>query len=237
MNCPPWHVCVLIPARNEAALLPRCLESIERAVSNLNGAATADVVLVADQSTDQTVSIGRWLLRNLGTVVETNRGAAGASRFVAAEIGMGRTNVPLRRCWFANTDADCVVPPHWLTGQLALATSGFEAFAGTVSVDTFEEHDPEVPARFHASYRIHPDGSHPHIHGANLGVRADAYLECGGWAAVETGEDHDLWARLVGLRKRTHSTSSIEVVTSGRRVGRAPRGFAAALAAHNAGPR
>ena len=80
---------------------------------------------------------------------------------------------------------------------------------------------------------IHPDGSHPHVHGANLGVRADAYLKAGGWSHVETGEDHDLWSRLTEAGLRRLSSSAITVLTSGRRVGRAPNGFAEALAAHN----
>ncbi len=86
-----------------------------------------------------------------------------------------------------------------------------------------------VEARFRLSYTIHPDGSHPHVHGANLGVRADAYLRAGEWNALETAEDHDLWGRLPNRL----STARIEVVTSGRRQGRAPSGFAGALAAHN----
>jgi hypothetical protein len=109
----------------------------------------------------------------------------------------------------------------------------FEAVAGTVDVDTFEEHGPMVEARFRASYLVRPDGSHPHVHGANLGFRADAYLDAGGWRDLGTGEDHDLWTRLARIGARRVSTSRTEVLTSGRRVGRAPHGFAEALAAHN----
>jgi hypothetical protein len=106
------------------------------------------------------------------------------------------------------------------------------AVAGTVSVDSFREHGPQVVERFRATYRIDPDGSHPHIHGANLGVRADAYVRAGGWSNHETAEDHDLWGRLLKTGAVTQSTNSIEVATSGRRVGRAPHGFAEALARH-----
>ena len=69
--------------------------------------------------------------------------------------------------------------------------------------------------------------------GANLGVRADRYLAAGGWADLPTAEDHDLWRRLHQTGARTCSSAKIVVATSGRRIGRAPHGFAGALAAHN----
>jgi hypothetical protein len=152
---------------------------------------------------------------------------------LAANSILGCYQGSLQQLWLANTDADCIVPPAWLSNQLELAEEGFEAIAGTVTVDGFEEHGVEVAERFRTSYIIRNDGSHPHIHGANLGVRGDAYQRAGGWSHLSTAEDHDLWRRLLRQRTRTVSTSGIEVETSGRRVGRAPHGFANALAAHN----
>jgi hypothetical protein len=135
--------------------------------------------------------------------------------------------------WLVNTDADCIVPPNWIVDQLRLAERGIEAIAGTISVDSFAEHEPEVAGRFRANYLIAKDGTHTHVHGANLCVRADAYCRAGGWTDLRTAEDHDLWRRLIRVGASTVSTARIEVVTSGRRVGRAPDGFALALAAHN----
>jgi hypothetical protein len=37
------------------------------------------------------------------------------------------------------------------------------------------------------------DGTHPHVHGANLGIRADAYSDAGGWNDLTVAEDHCLW--------------------------------------------
>jgi glycosyltransferase involved in cell wall biosynthesis len=233
MNRSLWHLCVLIPARNEEALLSRCLSSVRRAVESLQGLATAEIVVAADQCTDRTVLVAEAFLRNLGVVIPVTVGAAGGARSLAASAALNHLRSPLTRCWFANTDADCIVPATWLLDQLRLAAAGVEAFAGTVTVDNFQEHGPEVPARFRASYLIGADGSHPHVHGANMGVRADAYVDVGGWANLETAEDHDLWSRLRGAGKRMVSTSHIEVITSGRRFGRAPNGFADTLAAHN----
>lgn len=87
--------------------------------------------------------------------------------------------------------------------------------------------------RFRLSYLIRADGTHPHVHGANLGIRADVYLRSGGWSDRATAEDHDLWNRLFQNRAKRLSVGWVRVLTSGRRIGRAPHGFAAALAAHN----
>jgi glycosyltransferase involved in cell wall biosynthesis len=229
----PWHVSVLIPACNEEKLLPRCLRSLLIASSLLPDQVTSHIVVVADSSTDRTRQTAAELLQSTGTVVSAEVRTAGTARALAAECALARHRGPLERCWLANTDADCLIPPSWLIDQLRLADQGIEGIAGTVSVDSYEEHGPEVAGRFRTSYVIRPDGSHPHVHGANLGVRADAYLRAGGWADLRTAEDHDLWNRLLRTRCATVSTSRIEVATSGRRVGRAPHGFADALSAHN----
>ena len=117
--------------------------------------------------------------------------------------------------------------------QLLFAEEGVEAVAGIISVDTFSEHGPAVEKRFYSTYAIDPDGRHSHVHGANLGIRADAYLRVGGWANLATAEDHDLWNRLVMTASSLVSAAALRVTTSGRRTGRAPNGFADALAAHN----
>jgi glycosyltransferase involved in cell wall biosynthesis len=228
-----WHIGVAIPARNEEDLLPRCLNSILEAKAKLCGLATVDIVAVADSSTDRTLEIAMTMLQSVGRTLSINAGVVGIARSVAANLLLQGYHGCRSRYWIANTDADCIVPRTWLVDQLGLARTGVEAIAGTVSVDSFDEHGPEVPLRFKSTYVIEPDGSHPHVHGANLGVRADAYVRVGGWKPLETAEDHDLWGRLLLIGARRQSTSRIEVQTSGRRVGRAPHGFADALAAHN----
>ncbi|MGC1871542.1 MAG: glycosyltransferase [Acidobacteriaceae bacterium] len=228
-----WHICVLVPARNEEELLPRCLDSIAAACAVLPRTVTFDVIVGVDSSSDRTCEIAERMLAGCGTVVTTEARAVGRVRSLATNAALQRVAGPLRRSWLANTDADCFVPHNWLFDQLNAASEGVEAIAGTVDVDSFCEHRPGVDSIFRRKYLIHPDGSHPHVHGANLGVRADAYIKAGGWGHLETGEDHDLWNRLSKTGARTRSSSAITVRTSGRRIGRAPNGFAEALAAHN----
>jgi glycosyltransferase involved in cell wall biosynthesis len=228
-----WHIAVLVPARDEEDLLPRCLRSIERARAALPPNVSSDLIVVSDQSTDDTYRTATNLVQHSGLVVEVSAGCVGTARALAAEIALQRYQGPLHQCWLANTDADCEVPASWLVDQLATANAGFSAIAGIIGVDSFEEHEPIVAERFRQSYLIHPDGTHPHVHGANLGMRADAYLQAGGWRDLATAEDHDLWRRLHNKEHRRIADARLRVTTSGRRKGRAPLGFAGALAAHN----
>jgi cellulose synthase/poly-beta-1,6-N-acetylglucosamine synthase-like glycosyltransferase len=229
----PWHIAVLIPARNEEQLLPRCLESIMAALAQLPAGVTADVVVAVDSSSDRTLEIAKRMLYGRGAVISTQRGIVGRARALAARTALRRYRGALSRCWLANTDADTSVPADWIIDHLHMASDNVEAIAGTVDVDSFEEHSSVVAERFRSSYVIKPDGSHSHIHGANLGVRADVYLRAGGWKSIATAEDHDLWDRLEKTGAKRISIGRLRVLTSGRRMGRAPRGFAETLAAHN----
>lgn len=231
--CDPWHMAVIIPACNEELLLPCCLHSVAIARARLPETVTSDVIVISDSSTDNTACLAASILARDGIVLETNVSCVGAARSLAVQQALNRYTGPLDLCWLANTDADCEVSPTWLVDQLQIARRGFAAAAGIVDVRDFSEHLYFVEERFRQSYRIEADGTHPHIHGANFGVRADAYQVAGGWNPLVTAEDHDLWQRLHACDVRRLSDATLQVTTSGRRVGRAPMGFASALAAHN----
>lgn len=233
MNPSLWHIAVLIPARDEEQLLPRCLRSVQNARRLLPSGVTSDLIVAIDQSVDTSLALARELVAQNGLVIETEAGCVGTARALAARTALIRYDGPPQRCWFANTDADCEVPDTWLLDQITIAQRGYAGVAGIIDVDSFEDHDAFVPELFRLTYMIHSDGSHPHVHGANLGVRADAYLDAGGWGELRTAEDHDLWERLDRNAHQRLSDAKLKVLTSGRRTGRAPHGFAGALAAHN----
>jgi hypothetical protein len=88
---------------------------------------------------------------------------------------------------------------------------------------------PGLPAGMRAAWRSrhHLREGHPHIHGANFGIRADAYMALGGWPPLARGEDVDLARRAASAgHLRVSRTASIPVITSSRTAGRAPGGFA-----------
>lgn len=233
MSAFPRRVAVLIPARNEEQLLPRCLESVQRARRAVAQQVTTDLIVVVDDSSDRTEEIAKRIVGLGGFVAAISAGLVGSARALAAKLAILRHHGSLEHLWLANTDADCIVPEDWLSLQLSLAQREHTAVAGIVDVDNYEEHQSSVKQLFRQTYLLHPDGTHPHVHGANLGIRADAYVRAGGWAPKASAEDHDLWQRLKGVGERQVSDVRLTVLTSGRREGRAPMGFAAALAAHN----
>ncbi len=224
----PWRVAVVVPARDEAARITSCLDSVAVAVA-ATGLADPLVVVVADDCRDATAATARAALGPTAVVVECDHCSVGRARAAGAAAALARTGRhPLGRTWLATTDADTVVAPDWLLSQLACADRGAAAVAGIVRVDGFGELAPGVGPRWQAAYRVDATG-HPHVHGANLGVRADAYLSVGGWPQLATAEDHGLWDRLREGGWPTVSSVDTWVTTSGRRRGRAPSGFAARL--------
>lgn len=74
-----WHIAVLIPARDEEELLPRCLKSIQRARLHLPAYVSSDVVVVSDRSADQTRSCAERILKDSGVVLGTMAGCAGST--------------------------------------------------------------------------------------------------------------------------------------------------------------
>ena len=220
---------VVVPARDEAANITECVESILRSAAAAGLAHDRfELVVVADSCTDATAAIARRAVGGLGVVVEARAGSVGQARAIGTSRALARWVARPSTVWTVHTDADSVVPEGWLHHQRRVAEVGFAAVAGVVEVASFAEHSARTARRHHRMYSGAGD-DHPHVHGANLGVRADAYRAVGGWSAIASGEDHALWNAVRRAGYPTLSTRSIHVVTSGRRVGRAPDGFAAHL--------
>lgn len=246
----PWNLVAVVPAHNEADRVGACVRSLLHAVDYASGRiARCCLVVVADKCTDATAEIARQAIAETAKgrsnrasgpiasahVIEIDSGNVGTARALGVATAQRRLGpVDPARTWIANTDADTCVPSSWITEQLRWADDGIAAVAGVVTVDSFGEHPPIVAERFHARYTaLLPDESldHPHVHGANLGVRLDAYLNAGGWHRLDLSEDHDLWNRLRADDLVIRSPSSLRVTTSGRAVSRCPGGFADGLCA------
>jgi glycosyltransferase involved in cell wall biosynthesis len=216
---------IVVPARNEEDLLPAALSALARASQPLpRRGVVVDLLVVADSCTDATATVAR----SLGVdVFEVSVGAVGPARAAGFQALLRRhPGTPRDRFWLASTDADSRVPANWLVGQLALAATGADVVVGTVSVDDWSSHPPHVEARWRAGYD--PRDGHGHVHGANVGARADAYVDVGGFAALESGEDVALVAALA--HRRVLRTGAIPVLTSARPRSRAGGGFADHLA-------
>jgi glycosyltransferase involved in cell wall biosynthesis len=222
---------VIVPAHNEQDLLPSCLASLRRAARALHG-TPVHLVVVADACRDKTAQVAQ---HSGAAVVTITARSAGAARMVGVREVLRRTrHLNPADVWLATTDADTLVPGHWLRRQARYANRGWDAVAGTIRVTDWSGYQPGTRSLFQQRYATRA-GPHPHVHGANLGFRAAAYLRAGGFTDTPTGEDHELVAALVAAGSRVRRTRALTVVTSARRTARAPHGFSGYLAQLDAG--
>ena len=218
---------VVIPARDEQETIARAIASVVAASKGYS----VDIIVVADSCTDETAIRAQRALRGDGAVVRGSWGCVGAARRAGVAVGLIRSPALDVQTWIASTDADGVVPPDWLAIQLKHADDEAVAVAGIVGLACESTADHMFAERFAAKYETFDDGSHPHVHAANMGVRADAYLAVGGWPRAHRSEDRLLWTRLESAGYNVVSTVDLSIRTSARRQGRVPFGFAASLAA------
>ena len=222
-----WSVAVVVPACNEAATIEACVDSIIVALDACTNLAATWIVVVADSCSDDTAARARERLGSRGEVLECEVGSAGTARGLGgARILEHFAGVTPSCLWMANTDADSRVGIDWVTRQLAFADEGFTAVAGIVRVDPADGLQPDIIRALMQDYTVHADGTHPHVHGANFGIRADAYIDAGGWSPIALAEDHCLWGRVRARGWRVIASIASVVVTSGRLRGRARGGFA-----------
>ncbi|WP_460150634.1 glycosyltransferase family 2 protein [Pseudomonas sp. S3_A03] len=154
---------ILIPVHNEEALLAECLDAAMIAARHpgLLG-ETVQILVVLDSCSDAGAVIAQaYPVQQAGSTSTQCR--PGTRDRCGSLLDRGAR-------WISCTDADSRVAPDWLVAQLALEA---DAVCGTVTVQAWhEDFDPAAQIRYHQNYQAR-DG-HRHIHGANLGVSADA---------------------------------------------------------------
>ena len=215
---------VVVPVHNEEACLAACLEALTAAATcDALGGEAVSIVIVLDACSDRSQRIvlehamqadARWRL----DCIAIDARNVGAARAAGARLLLERG-----ARWLAFTDADTCVAPDWLRRQLQLDA---DAVCGTIAIDDWSPHAERAGAlRAHfASTYTDADGHH-HVHGANLGVCAQAYRRAGGFAPLACSEDVALVAALQETGARIAWSAAPRVTTSARRDARARGGF------------
>jgi len=211
-------IAVVVPAHNEEEHIAQCLRSLTvAALCPTLATEPVIVIVVLDDCSDGTARIARGFARV--RTVQSRARNVGAARAIGAQAALAAG-----ARWLAFTDADSEVAPDWISQQLGLQA---DAVCGTVQVRDWGAHGDEVRASFQSFYQD-CDG-HRHIHGANLGITADAYHLSGGFLPLATGEDVALVHRLLERGLSIAWTAAARVTTSSRKHFRAPGGFGATL--------
>ncbi|MEO6943145.1 MAG: glycosyltransferase [Lacisediminihabitans sp.] len=215
------HVIVVVPARDEAETLRACMQSIERARRAIDGVVQVHTVLVLDTCTDNSASVAGEFGDT--TVLSVRFANVGKSRARGVAYGLRRIGDDPAAVWIATTDADSVVADGWLREHVRAFRSGADAFVGSV-VPLLDDLDESRRRAWLASHS--PGSTLGHVHGANLGIRADAYLAAGGFTARKREEDVSLVHKLRRTNARIMHSEREPVTTSSRLVGRVEGGYA-----------
>ncbi|MBX8469616.1 MULTISPECIES: glycosyltransferase family 2 protein [unclassified Pseudomonas] len=205
---------ILIPAHNEEEWLDECLHAALRAGGHpMLAGEPVEILVVLDSCTDRSAHIVSQYPVQALSIEARNVGQA---RAIGAQQLLERG-----ARWISCSDADSRVAEDWLVAQLGLGT---DAVCGTVTVDRWQDgFDEAAQIRYHRDYRACE--GHRHIHGANLGVSAQAYVRAGGFEPLSCDEDVQL------VRQLERSGASIawshrpQVITSARLDSRARGGF------------
>lgn len=244
---PALRICVVVPARDEEALILSCLEAL--AAQKDIAPEEYEVLLVLDRCEDATEARAREFGRThpslrLRFLDGPGRGA-GHARRVGMEAACDRLHSLGRpEGLISSTDADTVVSPDWLSAQLRAASRGAQAIGGRV-----ELRDEDLPEgvsdwRTEQGHLRHLDllsdlssdeiaGSsieHWQFSGASLALTAAVYKEIGGLEPRAALEDEYLERVLRQRRIPIERPLNVRVKTSARLVGRASRGLARDLA-------
>lgn len=259
---PITAVGVVVPARDEQEHIGACLRTVRRALDRLPAGTAIAVTVMLDRCSDRTpdrvaAMVEDWPEavamrvaalggRRAGTAIGPGPAhiVAGAGVGAVRDLGVRRTLHALRHrppyaTWLLHTDADTTVPPEWALAHVRYADAGACGVAGMAELARFEELSPEAGwlyRRVVLAGLTGLDGDrHRHVYGANLGVRADAYLAVGGFPTDGAGEDHGLWRRLEEAGYPLAKPTGVRVHTSARLRGRAVGGLADLLLALEGG--
>ncbi|WP_312937007.1 glycosyltransferase [Pseudomonas sp.] len=207
-------IAVVIPAHNEARRLGHCLRAVQVAAAHAQAQGhRVEILVVLDRCQDGTAAVA---MRHGVATLTVDAGNVGLARQAGARHMLERG-----AHWLACTDADSKVPPHWLCWQMQCAA---DAVCGTVHIERWQ---PWQTAAIRALYRSRYEAreGHRHIHGANLGVCAQAYERVGGFQPLAAHEDVHLVQALQASGAQIVWTARNSVATSSRADARAREGF------------
>ena len=239
------RIAVAIPAHNESQYIEACM-------SALAGQTVHDFLLVVlcNNCIDDTYSraIASFAREGLqGRIIQAQMASAfahaGGARRAAMNSASDLLNLPYSV--LLTTDADSVPEPDWIANNVAAIQKGVEGVAGALKINPSDRLPQSLQIRgaLEAEYeallnemfaRVDPVDWDPWPRhacepGASLAVTTQAYKAVGGCPPICVGEDRALFKALEAEGYRVRHDPTVQVVTSGRLVGRAAGGVADTL--------
>ena len=240
------EIVVAIPVRDEAERIGACLWALNEQTRRPDA-----VVLLLNNCTDGSAMIARRMRQRLGfrllsleLTLPGPRANAGHARRMAMELAA-------RRCGhdgvLMSTDADAIAPRDWIARNQAAIAQGADAVCGRAVMDTADlaalpsglRNDLNREATYitlldRLACALDPEPHdpwprHTEASGASLAVRANAFARAGGIPALPSGEDRAFVRALWEDDARIRHAPDVQVIVSGRQMGRAAGGMADTL--------
>ena len=241
----PERTIVAIPVRNESERIGLCLRSLDMQLVRPDA-----VVLLLNNCTDTTEATVRAMVPDLRFRLQVilrqlppDRANAGHARRLAMEVaGAEAADDGI----LLTTDADSTAPREWIMRNLR-ALQGVDAVCGRAVIDPVEA--AAIPAHLHAddarechliacldrmAWTLDPEPHdpiprHTEASGASLAVCVTAYRQVGGIPDICSGEDRAFVRAMWMMDAKVRHDPTIEVMVSGRVMGRAEGGMAEAI--------
>jgi len=192
-------ISVIIPARNESENIEKCLRSI---LANDYPAALLEIILIDDFSEDDTAAIANKILKDKNSRVLSLKDRLSKDERLnsykkkALEIAIAEASGE----WIITTDADCMVPQHWLQQMSgAMKNEMVQFIAAPVSFIPYDRANwlyyfqsldfMTMQGITAASIRNNMGNM---CNGANLAFRKAAFAEVGGYQGIDhiaSGDD------------------------------------------------
>lgn len=212
-------ISIIVPARNEAAGIVDCLQSI---LNQNYPQHLFELIVIDDHSTDETIDLVQAIdspqVRLFQLADFLQDGHSQAFKKQALSLGIQQAKGEL----IVTTDADCLAPPDWLR----LIASFYESNQPKFIAAPVNFHEEEnllerfqsldfMGMMFITGAGIHSGGFHM-CNGANLAYPKSVFLEVNGFAGIDhlaSGDDllllHKIAARYperIGFIKNTKAT-------------------------------
>lgn len=228
----PPKVTVVVPARDEAAVLAECLDSI---VSQTHGAehdGLLRVIVVDDGSTDGTGEIAREFARRDSRVVPIRVDSpppGWGGKVHAMHVGVEAAGPPEAGEWLLFLDADTVAAPDLLSRLLATAEA-IEADLVSTPGGPPPKHSATWPLLMPPGLQLIGENASPDGRGRKafaighcILVRRSHYEKVGGWAAFAAIRNEDV-AIATAVRDHGGTTRTVDGLDHLRTSGMDPFG-------------
>jgi len=197
------RVAVIIPARNEAKTLGRCLDALKRQTYPSD---RYEILVVDDDSSDDTAAVA--LAHGVRCVLSTPLPSGWSPKKAALHLGIQRSQAEI----ILTTDADCVVPARWIETMISYFGEKVGVVVSWVDIESTGALLSRLEALDAWSFQVVGAGAIGHqqpflANGANWGYRRALYDQAGGFCGIEAAASGDDDLLLQKMRRREYSVA------------------------------